>query len=220
MPRPGLVGASRAQQCPLVGLVGACCSGCAEGKGCGAKEELHAHAAVQARVGETAIPWDDVEKTNATIDHVQEAAATLAGAPQGSPEFQRFMLWSLFYSTWHIWYVATKAEAESQWTFTPGVKIVHGPNADTYKTLVLAFNEQLAALDALQVKASADPIDTRSPAGKAFDATVKGVLDGTGGALGGIATVLTYAAVAGVVGLGLYFAGPPLLSLIMRKGKK
>jgi hypothetical protein len=222
MPRPGLA-SRRGQACPLVGLVGACCSGCAEGKGCGAKEEIaHAHGAnvgisFEWRVpsfSETAIPWDEVEKANAAIVHVQEVVPALDGFPPGSPEANRRELWKTFWRDWVTFY----GEGKSHQDAIPGTDsgFIAGPRADAYKLLAIRFNDQLESLKAMKVADLAGPIDTRSPAGQAFDAAVDAAAGGAGAVAGAGLEVVKWAAIAGAVGLVLYFGAPLLIARIWK----
>lgn len=228
MPVAALVGARRAQAaaCPLVGLVGACCSSCAEGKGCAAKEELEHHAhqvgaiTFEWRVPsftETAIPWDDVEKANVAIEHVQAVVPALDGFPAGSPEANRRELWKTFWRDWVTFYGEAKVHQDS----IPGTDsgFIAGPRADAYKLLATRFNDQLESLKAMKVADLAGPIDTRSPAGQAFDAAVDAAAGGAGELAGAGLAVVKWAAIAGAVGLGLYFGGPLLFGALMRARK-
>ncbi len=213
---------ARAAACPLVGLVGACCKGCAEGKGCAAKDEIeHKHAQVgisfEWRVPsftETAIPWDEVEKANAAIVHVQEVVPALDAFPPGSPEANRRELWKTFWRDWVTFYGEAKVHQDS----IPGTDsgFIAGPRADAYKVLAIRFNDQLESLKAMKVADLAGPIDTRSPAGQAFDAAVDAAAGGAGKIAGAGLEAVKWIAIAGAAGLLLYFGAPLLLSRLGR----
>lgn len=221
MPAPRLQ-VSRGQGCPLVGLVGACCSGCAEGKGCSGTAELeHKHAQVgitfEWRVPsftETAIPWDDVEKANVAITHVQEVVPALDGFPPGSPEANRRELWRTFWRDWVTFYGEAKVNQDSIPLTDSG--FISGPRADAYKVLISRFNDQLESLKAMKVADLAGPVDTRSPAGKAFDDAVDAAAGGAGKLAGAGLEAVKWLAIAGGVGLLLYFGGPLLIARLAR----
>lgn len=223
MPAPELVGygRKRAEGCPLVGLVGACCSGCAEGRGCGAAEEIEAHHAHQDAVGisfewhvpsftETAIPWEDVEKARVAVEHVQSVVGALDGFPPGSPEANRRELWKSFWRDWVTWYGDAKVHLDMiPFTDAP---FIAGGRADAYKELMLRFNDQLESLKAMKVADLAGPVDTRSPAAQAFDGAVDAAAGAAASAAGALTTGLVWVAVAGVALLALYFGGTLLLA--------
>jgi hypothetical protein len=190
--------ARRAAQCPLVGLVGACCQGCAEGKGCSGKEEIeHAHA---QHVGFIALVayWDDAKKLN---EEIQKLDAAMAGIPQLQGQ------WGPFYASWQKWF----ADDPSGWLGT-----LEGKDYDDFKGFQLGYNNFLAKVTEIGFITSAAPVDTRHPVEKATDSATKGAEDAIGGVVGTLTTVLTWTAIAGAVGLVLYVGAPILVARLSK----
>lgn len=198
MPTSRLASAhARAQACPLVGLVGACCKGCAEGKGCAAKEEIeHAHAQVGFIV--LVAYWSDAKALN---EEIQKLDVAIAGIPQLQGQ------WKIWYAAWNKWFASDPSGI---------LGTLEGKDYDDFKTFQLTYNNFLAKVTEIGYVTSAAPVDTRHPVEKAGDSASKGATDAISGVVGTLTTVLAWTAVAGAVGLVLYIGGPVLVSRLRK----
>jgi hypothetical protein len=201
------------QACPLMPLVGACCSGCAEGHGCDASAKLEAAAQNGAlpRVGETGYPWAEAVEFNG---EVQKLNVAMAGA---GPSLQ--IQWTGFYAGWQQWY----AEHDQNFHY-------FGMTGET----VVEFDEYRKTYNVLLEKAvtgglatTAKPIDFKSPVERGLESAGEGLGEGLGkigsaatdalaGVAGAVTTGLAWVAIAGGVGLVLYFGVPILVTRLAR----
>ena len=210
--RNGWVATMPQPSCPLTALVGACCSGCAQGKGCKAEDEApHAHVgdAISAPAfQEEAYPWSLAEEMAANVERLNSDLATaLKQTPQGSPEWVAMTTeWGTFYPAWRQWYDSY----HSDWKAS--ILPISGPIKPQFDDFVKRFADAIMHAKTLGVQTTATPTDIRTGFGKVLDSASSGLQSGAQK----IADVLTqagfYVVVGGVVLLGLYIAGPSLVS--------
>lgn len=204
MPRPGLA-SSRGQGCPLVGLVGACCSGCAEGKGCAAKDDPHVHEAVAQRVGAEGLPMSTVTALDAEIQHFNTDVWKAGPNTKAS--------WAEFYPAWNAWLQAVKNRPQPIFGF--GFDFIAGENVDAFNALAQRYNLILVKASEEGVQSSAKPYDSASP----FEKGLEAAGEGAGSAAAAGLEVVKWTAIAGGVLLVLYFGGPLVLGKLARRGK-
>ena len=201
MPRPS---------CPLTALVGACCSGCAEGRGCSAEEELpHAHVGeVSTAEWGDAYPWSLADEMNGQVERLNSDLATaLKQTPGGSPEWVAMTTeWGTFYPAWRQWYDTYRNDWKAS------ILPISGAIKPQFDDLVKRFNDAIAHAKTLGVQTTAAPTDTRTGIRKVIDSASQGIQSGSEAIANALTQAGFYVAVGGAVLLGLYIAGPSLIS--------
>jgi len=212
--------------CPLVPLVGACCSGCAEGKGCRGEEEAHE---LVARVGandlpafsEDAYPWsvaEDMDRTIATLDgDLKRELASYLAAHGGTPSDAWIAIsnrWGAFLPAWQAWW----GKYREDWIAHLGPIV--GEKKVPFDALVKELNGIVADVKAAQIPTTAAPVDLRSPLDKAGTAASEGFSN----ALQKVTDVLTQGGIYLLLGAGalaiVWYGGPVLLSRLAKGARK
>jgi hypothetical protein len=215
MPFPGwtreqLV-SGRAARCPRTLLVGACCAGCAAGKGCEAEEELARVGAGAPAFQESAYPWsvaEDMDRQVETlrVDLEKGLAAALQQEPGGNATWAALSTeWGAFYPAWRAWW----DKYRDDWIAHLGP--ITGEKKVPFDELVTRFGIVLGHAKEAGVTTSAVATDTRSPVERGLEETGKSIGTGLGTALDALGQGLVWVGVALAGGLVLYLAGPPLL---------
>lgn len=199
----------------VAGAGGACCEACARGgscvSGCGG-----------ARVGEApsleekAILFSDLVTADATVRRFNDEVVAASSGPDAAKLGNLPLRWSIFYPTWTVWFGALDARNKDIQSKSLGLapEILTGDGVTTFDKLMLDFNGFLDEFKKLGGKSTVDPVDTRSAGEKGLSGFFSGIGGAFSSAAAGAATVLTYAAVIGALGLGLYAFGPYLVSKV------
>ncbi len=211
-----LVGA--AARCPLVPLVGACCSGCAHGGSCQGEDELR-HEMGRSMVGlfdfiEKAMPWSEAETLNAQAEQLNAdltagLKAALVAEPGGNATWADITSsWGTFYPEWKAWF----AEKKDSPAGTFGLV---AENLERFKAFASAFDlARQKAVDA-GVKTSVKATDLRSPIAQGLESAGQGLGSGISSALDTLGQGLVWGGILLAGGLVLYLAGPPLIAKVL-----
>jgi hypothetical protein len=206
--------------CPLTPLVGACCSGCAEGKGCSGESEIkQAAAEIQGTAGvgelpgwsEKALPWSKVEEFDAEVRKLDTDVRA-----KGNPGMQ--FAWQVevlgFWPRWRAWFDATK---ESWFNLFGGMAIT-GPTLKAFEDYRHEFNSILQQFKAAGLQTGTEAIDTtdKSPVEQGLEEGGKGLGEGVGTALSTLGQGIVYLGLFVALGAGLYLGGPVLVRRLAR----